>query len=187
MRHLFILLIALAASALIFIGGTGLRGIYGAVYGYSDEYYDSELGSYTTSFNTKEKNRCHNIMLASDTIDGCIVYPGEIFSFNETLGPTSRRCGYKKSTIFIKGNKYEGYGGGVCQVSTTLYNAAVNAGMTIIERHDHSRKVPYAKKGEDAATSYVGIDFKFQNDLSFPVVIYSYIDDGTISITINEL
>jgi vancomycin resistance protein YoaR len=143
------------------------------------------LGSFSTTFNEKETRRVHNIQLASDSIDQCVVLPGETFSYNETVGPTSRKNGYKLSTIFIKGEKEEGYGGGVCQVSSTLYNAAANAGMTIVERHDHSRPVPYVETGKDAATSYGGIDFKFQNNQAFPVIINSHVEGGEISVTIS--
>jgi vancomycin resistance protein YoaR len=146
-----------------------------------------ELGSFDTGFNPKLKNRSHNIVRASDAINNQIIQPGELFSYNETVGPTSKKNGFKKGTIFIKGEKYEGYGGGVCQVSSTLYNAAVNAGMTIVERHDHSMPVDYVEQGNDAATSYGGIDFKFINEKPFPVVINSFVNDGTVSISINAV
>ncbi len=123
-----------------------------------------ELGSFSTKFNPKQKGRSSNIKRASDSINSVVVNPGETFSYNETIGPTSRKNGYKLGTIFVKGEMFEGYGGGVCQVSSTLYNAAANAGMTIVERHDHSRPVPYVEKGKDAATSYGGVDFKFKNE-----------------------
>ncbi|MDR1664205.1 MAG: VanW family protein [Clostridiales bacterium] len=145
------------------------------------------LGSFSTNFNEKEKRRAHNIRLASDSINQCVVQPGETFSYNETVGPTSRKNGYKLSTIFVKGEKEEGYGGGVCQVSSTLYNAAANAGMVIVERHDHSRPVPYVEAGKDAATSYGGIDFKFQNNQPFSVMINSRVEGGEISVSISAL
>lgn len=142
------------------------------------------LGSFSTEFNANNKRRTNNIVRASEAIDRHIVQPGETFSYNETVGPTSKENGYQLSTIFIKGKQFEGYGGGVCQVSSTLYNAAANAGMTIVERHDHSKPVPYVEKGKDAATSYGGIDFKFENNKTVPVKIESHVDGGTISIAI---
>lgn len=145
------------------------------------------LGQFDTAFNPKNKSRSSNIARASDAINHHIVQPGETFSYNETVGPTSKKEGYKLGTIFIKGKIYEGYGGGVCQVSSTLYNAAANAGMTIVERHDHSLPVPYIETGRDAATSYGGIDFKFKNNKPYPIMINSHVDNGTISVSINAL
>ena len=144
------------------------------------------LGTHTTEFNAKEENRVTNITKASDSINGHVVQAGATFSYNQTVGPTNERRGYKKGIIFVDGEKEEGFGGGVCQVSTTLAIAAENAGMTITERHDHSRPVSYAGEGDEAATSYGGIDFKFKNEKTFPVVINSTVQGGMISIDIRE-
>ena len=145
-----------------------------------------ELAAHKTEFNAKEEARVTNITRASNSINGHVVKPGETFSYNETVGPTIERRGYKEGTIFVEGEKKKGFGGGVCQVSTTLSIAADEAGMTIIERHDHSRPVSYAKEGEEAATSYGGLDFKFKNEKPFPVVIRSSVEGGTISVAICE-
>jgi len=142
------------------------------------------LATHETEFSENEKNRANNISRAAQSIHGQIVQPGQSFSYNETVGPTNTRRGYKKSTIFIEGEKKEGVGGGVCQVSTTLFNAAENAGMTILERHDHSLPVTYAESGEEAATSYGGIDFKFRNDKEFSVRIDCTVQDGKVKVTI---
>jgi len=146
-----------------------------------------ELASYETEFNAKETNRGNNISRAAEAINGRIVQPGQTFSYNETVGPTNQRRGYKKSTIFVEGEKKKGVGGGVCQVSTTLFNAAEDAGMTILERHDHSLPVDYAKSGEEAATSYGGIDFKFKNEKPYPIVIHCAVGEGKIKVTINAM
>ncbi|MCL2572501.1 MAG: VanW family protein [Defluviitaleaceae bacterium] len=145
-----------------------------------------ELATHSTNFNADDENRKTNITRASNTINGHVVQPGETFSYNETVGPTIERRGYKESVVFVDGEKEKGFGGGVCQVSTTLSIAADNAGMTITERHDHSRPVTYANEGEEAATSYGGIDFKFKNEKSFPIVIQSSVQDGTITVSIRE-
>ena len=145
-----------------------------------------ELSSHKTEFNAKEDSRSTNIAKASNSINGHTVQPGATFSYNETVGPTVERRGYKEGTIFVQGEKKKGFGGGVCQVSSTLSVAAEEAGMTILERHDHSRPVSYAKEGEEAATSYGGIDFKFKNEKPFPVVIKSTVEGGTITIAIYE-
>ncbi|MCL2360229.1 MAG: VanW family protein [Defluviitaleaceae bacterium] len=144
------------------------------------------LGTHTTEFNEKEENRVNNITRASNSINGHVIQSGETFSYNQTIGPTIERRGYKKGIIFVDGEKKEGVGGGVCQVSTTLSIAAEEAGMTITERHDHSRPVSYAEEGDEAATSYGVIDFKFKNEKPFPVVINSTVQGGMISVDIRE-
>ena len=145
-----------------------------------------ELASHKTEFNAKEQARNTNITRASNSINGHVVQPGGTFSYNETVGPTIERRGYKEGTIYVQGEKKKGFGGGVCQVSSTLSVAAEEAGMKIIERHDHSLPVTYAKEGEEAATSYGGIDFKFKNEKPFPVVIRSSVEGGTITVAICE-
>ncbi|MCL2840404.1 MAG: VanW family protein [Defluviitaleaceae bacterium] len=145
------------------------------------------IGSHETEFDTDSKNRATNITVAAESINGHIVHPGQVFSFNETVGPTIQRRGYKKDIIYVDGEKKKGFGGGVCQVSTTIFNAAESAGMTIVERHDHSRPVGYAKPGKEAATSYGGIDFKFKNEKTHPVVIHCTTKNGKIYATITAI
>ena len=143
-----------------------------------------EIASHETQFNTNEKSRNKNISLAAKAIHGQVVQPGEVFSYNQTVGPTNEKRGYEKSTVYVEGEKKQGVGGGVCQVSTTLFNAAQEAGMTILERHDHSRPVTYAQSGKEAATSYGGIDFKFKNEKPYPVVIHAAVKDGEVEVAI---
>ncbi|MCL2527180.1 MAG: VanW family protein [Defluviitaleaceae bacterium] len=145
-----------------------------------------QLASHKTEFDASDDNRRTNIAQASSSINGHVVQPGETFSYNQTVGPTIERRGYKESIIYVDGEKEKGFGGGVCQVSTTLSIAADEAGMTITERHDHSRPVSYAQEGEEAATSYGGIDFKFKNEKPFAVVIHSLVQDGNIYVSISE-
>jgi len=145
-----------------------------------------ELSSHKTNFDSKDEARTTNITRASSSINGHVVQPGETFSYNKTVGPTIERRGYKEGTIYVQGEKKKGFGGGVCQVSTTLSIAADEAGLTITERHDHSLPVSYANEGEEAATSYGGIDFKFKNEKPFPVVIKSSVEGGTITVGIYQ-
>ena len=147
-----------------------------------------QLGTFSTTFKPGDDNgRDTNIKLASDAINQCIVQVGEEFSFNKTVGPTTEKNGFKLAMIYVNGQKDEGFGGGVCQVSSTLYNAAANAGMKITERHDHSLPVLYVEAGKEAATSYGVKDFKFINELSYPVVINSQVIDGKITVSINNV
>ena len=154
------------------LAAAGLSGISG------------QLGTFSTSFKPGEEGRDTNIRLASDSINRSVVRPGEEFSFNRTVGPTNEKNGYKLAMIYVDGKKDKGYGGGVCQVSSTLHNAAVNAGMTITERHDHSLPVTYVESGKEAATSYGVKDFKFINELPHPVTIQSHVADGKITVSI---
>ncbi|MCL2371947.1 MAG: VanW family protein [Defluviitaleaceae bacterium] len=147
---------------------------------------ERSLATHQTEFDAAQKNRATNISRAAETINGKTVQPGETFSYNETVGPTIEKRGYKKDIIFVDGEKKEGVGGGVCQVSTTLFNAAESAGLEILERHDHSRPVTYAPTGKDAATSYGGIDFKFKNNKLFPIKIIATADNGKITVSLNQ-
>jgi len=144
----------------------------------------NELAWHETSFDTKEKNRNINIAKAAESINNKIIKPGEEFSFNDTVGPTIKSRGYEKAMVYKNGEKSEGEGGGVCQVSSTLHMAAKNAGMTILERHDHSLPVTYAKSGEEAATSYGVQDFKFKNEKNHAVQIKTSVKDDKIKVAI---
>ncbi|MCL1885012.1 MAG: VanW family protein [Defluviitaleaceae bacterium] len=147
----------------------------------------NRMAHYETKYDASEVNRGINLSLAAGSINGAVVKPGETFSFNETIGSTVAERGYKKGVIFKDGEKSENYGGGVCQVSTTLCNAAINAGMTIVERHDHSLPVQYVGDGKEAATSHNGkLDFKFKNDKPYAITIHAKAENGTVSVSIGE-
>ena len=145
------------------------------------------IAEFSTKFNLANLPRVNNIKLASIALDQYIVQPGETFSFNEVVGPTTEDRGYQISKIIVKGKESKGYGGGVCQVSSTLFNAAQMAGLEIIERHPHSKEVPYVGKGKDAATSYGGADLKFVNTFDLPLKINTYIYENTINVHIIKL
>jgi len=144
-----------------------------------------QLGTFSTTFTAGEdEGRDTNIRLASESINQSIVQAGEEFSFNKAVGPTTEKNGFELAMIYVNGEKDEGYGGGVCQVSSTLFNAAESAGMTIVERHDHSLPVTYVEAGKEAATSYGVKDFRFINELDYPVMIESHVSDGEITVSI---
>ena len=140
--------------------------------------------AFSTSYKGGHKGRVHNIRHAAATIDGTVLQPGETFSYNNALGPTTKANGYKKARIFVRGKDAEGYGGGVCQVSSTLYNAAEIAGLEIIERHPHSKPVAYVEEGRDAATSYGGIDLRFQNTKDYAIRITAETDAEKVIVRI---
>ena len=145
------------------------------------------VAKFSTDYKGGNKNRIHNIKRAADAINGTILQPGETFSFNETVGPASKQAGYKKARIFVRGQDAEGYGGGICQVSSTLYNAADLAGLEITERHPHSKKVSYVPDGRDAATSYGGVDLRFTNTKTYPIQITATTTEETITTYISEI
>ena len=128
------------------------------------------MSTYTTT-TTSNSNRNENIRLAVAALNGTIVKPGQEFSFNNTTGARTEEKGYKPATAYLNGEVVQEPGGGVCQVSSTLYNAVVFAGLKSTERHAHSYEPSYVTPGEDAAVSYGGPDFKFVNNSEYPLAI----------------
>lgn len=132
---------------------------------------EHSLSKYTTIFAGSSHGRKNNIKISAMKIDGQLIMPGEIFSFNKTTGSRSRENGYMESKVIIDGKFVNDIGGGVCQVSTTLYNAALRSNLEIVERYHHSLPVSYVPKGEDATVSYGYLDLKFKNNYDFPIYI----------------
>lgn len=129
------------------------------------------IGRYVTSFNSQNKNRANNIALAANAINNYVVFPGETFSFNKVVGKRTVARGYLRAKVIVRGEFSEDIGGGICQVSSTLFNAVDNAGMQIVERFSHSRSVHYIPPGRDATVSWYGPDFEFKNKYNEPVLI----------------
>ena len=128
------------------------------------------LGEGKTSFSGSASNRRHNLELASKTLDGLVLLPGEQFSFNKVVGDTSERNGYKKAPGYSNGGVNDTPGGGICQVSTTLYNAVLRStGLTVDNRRNHSYSVAYVPLGMDCMISYGSSDFKFTNNTNHPI------------------
>ena len=123
------------------------------------------IASYTTKILTTDKNRYHNITLVRDKLDGFVLKNNETFSFNKVCGPYGKDDGFKEATILLSNGKEDkGYGGGVCQLSSTLYNAVKNLNIKITERHNHSAPVAYVPLNQDATVSLQSdLDFKFKN------------------------
>lgn len=129
------------------------------------------IGHYITYFNSGNKERTHNINLAAEAINNHVVFPGETFSFNKVVGKRTATRGYQPAPIIVRGELSEGIGGGICQVSSTLFNAADRSGMKILERYSHSKQVPYVPPGRDATVSWYGPDFTFKNNYNEPILI----------------
>jgi len=151
------------------------------------EHYNRVISEFTTQFDKNSKARANNITLASLAMDQIIIEPNTEFSFNEAVGPTTKNKGFMLARIFVKGKDSKGYGGGVCQASSTLYNAVLDGGFLVTERHPHSKKVMYVEKDRDAATSYGGKDFKFVNNRNYPIKINSYVSDDKFTVAIERV
>ncbi|OOM79232.1 vancomycin B-type resistance protein VanW [Clostridium sp. BL-8] len=129
------------------------------------------MGTFSTSYATSPLGRCKNIEIATATLNGTVVMPGEVFSFNGTVGQRTTERGYQEAGTFV-GNKIEpGIGGGICQVSTTLYRAVMKANLRSVERTNHSMAVGYTEPGLDATVAYGYLDYKFKNTYDFPIYI----------------
>ena len=143
-------------------------------------------GAYTTSFSASTKNRKYNIRFGAEKINGIILKPGDVFSTNDTLGKRTRKNGWKNAGAYEGGEVVQQPGGGVCQLSSTLYNAALYADMEIVERRNHSMPVHYVDRGRDATINSIGniIDFKFRNNTSSDVIIMAYTTGNTLHMEI---
>lgn len=155
-----------------------------AVKDLGDKLFKQTLAKYTTIYDAGNKNRSHNIALAAKTINGTILLPGETFSYNGILGNTNKAKGYKVGTAYVGGKVVESYGGGICQLSSTIYNAVLYANLGIVERHNHSYVVNYVPAGRDATVAYGGKDFKFKNTRNYPIKIVSSAKNGVVSVSI---
>ena len=143
-----------------------------------------KIGHYTSYFRTSNKERSHNISLAVEAINNHVVFPGETFSFNEVVGKRTTEKGYLPAPVIVRGELSEGIGGGICQVSSTLFNAVDSVGVQILERYSHSRSVPYVPPGRDATVSWYGPDFTFKNKYNQPILIRAKIYGGSLHIMI---
>src|SRR5205807_8651585 len=129
------------------------------------------LVTFSTSLGGSSKNRVHNIELACRAIDGTVLLPGDIFSYNETVGPRVPSAGFREAPVIIHGELQTGTGGGICQVSSTLYNAVLLADLTVLRRSHHAFPVHYLPAGRDATVVDGALDFKFKNTLKNAIAI----------------
>ena len=142
------------------------------------------IGSYKTVFGNKKIDRNQNIINAAKKINNNVIYPGEIYSLNDNLKPFSIKNGYVNAPIIVNGKLKDGIGGGICQLSTVLYNAVLYSELEIVERRNHSLKVGYIDYGFDATLAGDYIDLKFKNNKSVPLLIESIINENNLVINI---
>lgn len=148
------------------------------------EAFPNLLGSFSTTFSTRNVNRSTNIRLATQKINGTVIMPGETFSYNQVVGKRTAAAGFKSAAVYAGGEVTTGIGGGICQVSSTLYNSVLLANLEIVERYNHGFNPGYVPAGRDATVSWGGPDFKFKNSRNYPVKIVANVSGGTISIEI---
>lgn len=144
------------------------------------------LGSFSTRY-VNNADRTTNLRLAASKMNGTVVVPGGTFSFNGVVGPRTASRGYKAAAIYSDGTVVNDVGGGICQVVTTLYNAAIKSNMTITERRNHSFLPTYADPGYDATVVYGSQDFKFKNTRDYPVKIVASVEGGYCNVSIYGL
>lgn len=145
------------------------------------------LSTFTTKYGTGDVNRNINIALAAKSINSVVLMPGETFSYNDLIGECSTKTGYKAATIYMNGELSTGIGGGICQVSTTLYNTVLRANLEIVERRNHSLGVTYVPSGQDAMVSIGTQDFKFKNNREYPIKVVAYVGTGSVTCQIYGL
>ena len=143
---------------------------------------DTVLGEYTTYY--YPGNRGYNIGLAASALSDKIVKTGWVFSFNDTVGPRSYAAGYYNAPVIVNGKTEDGIGGGVCQVSSTLYNAVLLAGLVPVERTPHYFPSSYIGSGRDATVAEGSIDFKFRNDYNHPVYLKTFSNGSAVTICV---
>ncbi|HVF09681.1 MAG TPA: VanW family protein [Abditibacteriaceae bacterium] len=141
-----------------------------------------EIAGYATNLKGRTASQRHNARLAALALDGRVIAPGAVFSFNQAVKSWSVDEGYVKAPVSFDGELVRAYGGGVCQTSTTLYNAALLAGLPILERHPHVFRPQYIPPGRDAAVAYPGVDLRFRNSYAWPMRVRASAEGGKLQV-----
>lgn len=144
--------------------------------------FNDVLGYFETHYDRSERSaaRTFNLRLAASKLDGHVLMPGEIFDFNDVVGPRDEAAGYKVAPVIAQGQLVDGLGGGTCQISGTLHAAAFFAGLDIVERFPHTRPSEYIQMGLDATVVYPTIDFRIKNSFKFPIVLHETVKNGVV-------
>lgn len=149
-----------------------------------DEAFPNRLATYSTKYSTADVNRTTNIKISVNKINGVVLLPGEEFSYNKVLGPRTPQAGYKLGAAYIGGKVVSDYGGGVCQTSSTLYNAVLLSNLEITSRTSHYFAAAYVPVSRDATVYWPSLDFKFKNNRKYPIKIKAYTSNGVIKVEI---
>lgn len=149
-----------------------------------NEAFPDLLATFSTKYNAGNAGRSENMRLAANKINGFVLLPGETFSYNKVVGKRTVEAGYKEAAVYVSGKVVNGIGGGICQVSSTLYNSVLLSNLDIVERRNHYFKTSYVDVGRDATVSYGSIDFKFKNNRQYPIKILCYVKNGVCKVDI---
>lgn len=149
-----------------------------------NDIFKDNLGTYSSYYNISNHNRSINVELASKKINNVILLPGETFSYNQVVGERTFENGFKEASVYTSSGVVNGLGGGICQVSSTLYNSVLLANLEVVERRNHRYAVSYVPLGRDATVAYGSIDFRFKNNRTYPIKIVSYAQNGVLNISI---
>ena len=150
----------------------------------SGDAFPDLLATYSTKYAASNKNRTTNLRLAAEKINGTVLLPGEIFSYNNVVGERTISAGYKDAAIYLNGQVVDGLGGGICQISTTLFNAVLFSNLEIVELYNHQFIPSYATAGRDATVVYGVKDFKFKNSRNYAIKINCSVSNGVASFQI---
>lgn len=148
------------------------------------EAFPNQLATFTTRYDVSDVDRSTNLQIACQKINGKVVLAGETFSYNKALGPRTAAAGYKNGKIYSGGEVVDGIGGGICQISSTLYNTVLMANLEIVERRNHQFVTSYLPAGRDATVVYGATDFKFKNTRKYPVRIVASAKNGIATVSI---
>lgn len=149
-----------------------------------DEAFPDRVGTCTTRYDVRDVDRSTNLVIACQKLNGKVILPGETFSYNKTLGERTLAAGYKNGKVYEGGKVVDGIGGGICQISSTLYNAILNANLQPVERRNHQFVTSYIEAGKDATVVYGLTDFKFKNTRKYPVKIVASAKAGIATVSI---
>ncbi len=144
----------------------------------------SELSSFSTMFNPSNINRTQNLRLSCSRVDGIVIMPGKIFSMNKALGPRTLENGYREAKVILNNEYIDGVGGGVCQITSTIYNAVLKCRLKVVERTPHSLPSIYVGPGQDATIAEDYIDFKFKNNRKYPIALSAEVAESKVYIHI---
>lgn len=142
---------------------------------------------FSTPILTSVKNRMNNLKLCAKALSGVTIKQGEEFSFNKTVGPRTEEKGYKEAHVLIDGEEVDQTGGGICQVASTLYNAALMLDFDVVERNQHAEEVYYIELGKDATVYYGSLDLRLKNTLKHDVKIEVDVTDEKVTVKMNEI
>ena len=149
-----------------------------------EEAFPAKISTFYTRYDASNKNRAKNIELATEIVNGTVIMPGEVFSFNKTVGPRTKAKGYELAGAYSLEGIVQSYGGGICQLSSTIYNSALYANLEIVQRYNHNFIVSYVDAGRDATVSYGTRDFEVKNSRNYAIKIKANALNGILTVEI---